>query len=272
MPLLSDQCDSALIHLAEDAGRAILNYYGQAETVLEKSDASPLTRADLEAHRIIVNGLESIEPAWPILSEESRALGFEDRMHWETYWLVDPLDGTKEFLKMNGEFTVNIALIHRHEPILGVVHAPALGETFIGKKGAGARKILKDQSSLTLKARPHEMPPYRVVGSRSHPSEGLDAFLSLLGPHEMVGIGSSLKFMRIAEGAADLYPRFGPTSEWDTAAAHVILEASGGSLIDLKGHPIRYNTKASLLNPYFIASGWPDGCWILPHLERLSFR
>lgn len=257
---LTTDLEPFLVELSEKAGLAILEQYGKAQALVHKDDQSPLTLADLSAHSIIHEGLKGISPHVPVLSEESEPVDPSERLQWETYWLVDPLDGTKEFLKQNGEFTVNIALIHHSEPVLGVVHVPVRKDTYSGRKGGGARKRSGDGHTHSLKTvRPRPSPfPLRVLGSRSHPSSELDAFLKRIGPYEMMPVGSSLKFMKIAEGSADLYPRLGPTSEWDTAAAQAIVEAAGGHVISLEGVPIRYNTHESLLNPHFLAYGDMD--------------
>jgi len=244
----------SVLDIAAAASQAILDIYDGDIDVELKDDRSPLTQADRAAHAVIVAGLEKLEPALPILSEESAASDIEARRSWPRYWLVDPLDGTKEFIKRNGEFTVNIALIDGHVPVLGVVMAPVTGTAYAGIVGSGAFRQVGGQREAIAVHRP-AAEPLRVVGSRSHASPDLAALLETLGPHEMKPMGSSLKICLVAEGEADLYPRLGPTSEWDTAAAQAVLIAAGGSMIDLSGQPLTYNASESLLNPHFLALG-----------------
>ncbi len=250
--------------LAAVASTRILEIYATAFGITAKSDDSPLTTADLAAHHIIVAGLRQLTPDIPILSEESALIPFTERSHWQRYWLVDPLDGTKEFIQRNGQFTVNIALIEDHEPVLGVVQAPVTGLCYSAVRGYGAFREEPCQTLQPIAVRPL-MPntPVRVVGSRSHGGSGLQAFVAKLGPHQLVTIGSSLKFCQVAEGTADVYPRLGPTSEWDTAAAHAIVVAAGGHVLSVEtGEPLRYNTRESLLNPYFIVYGDSNHDWL----------
>jgi 3'(2'), 5'-bisphosphate nucleotidase len=199
-----------------------------------------------------------------MLSEESAAEDLVHRRSWHQYWLVDPLDGTKEFLKRNGEFTVNIALVAGNVAVLGVVFAPALNRMYYGALGHGAWRQDGDGAPQTVRARTTAAEPARVVGSRSHPSGELADYLAELGPHEIAPMGSSLKICLVAEGAADVYPRLGPTSEWDTAAAQAVLESAGGRMIDRAGRPLRYNTKDDLLNPHFLAFGDHRRDWLAP--------
>ncbi len=250
--------------LARAAGAAILEIYGGDVAVDLKEDRSPLTDADRVAHTIIRRGLLEMGQSWPLLSEESASTELVTRRGWTRYWLVDPLDGTKEFLKHNGEFTVNIALIDAQRAVLGVVYAPALHRLYCGAIGAGAWRVDRDGLRTPIHVREHAVSPVRVVGSRSHPSGELGAYLEALGPHELVPMGSSLKICLVAEGAADLYPRLGPTSEWDTAAAQAILESAGGRMMDRAGQPLRYNAKDDLLNPHFLAFGDPGYDWLTP--------
>jgi 3'(2'), 5'-bisphosphate nucleotidase len=243
-----------VLEIAARAGSAILEIYNSDFAVELKADRSPLTQADRAAHRIIVDGLERLPVRLPVLSEESADSDIEGRRQWGRYWLVDPLDGTKEFVKRNGEFTVNIALIEGHQPVLGVVTAPVLGTAYAGAVGSGAFKLAAG-TRRPIEVRRPAAQPLRVVGSRSHASPELHAFLETLGPHELKPMGSSLKICLVAEGEADLYPRLGLTSEWDTAAAQAILISAGGSMMDLKGQPLIYNARKTLLNPYFLALG-----------------
>jgi len=250
--------------ISSAAGAAILRVYERDFTVEIKDDRSPLTEADRAAHEIIVAELGALQPRWPVLSEESPASALTMRRSWDRYWLVDPLDGTKEFIKRNGEFTVNIALIDNHEPVLGVVLSPVLGIEYGALRGHGAFKSQAGGAPQPIQVRDKAAAPLRVVGSRSHASESLVAYVNALGPHEMQPMGSSLKICLVAEGAADVYPRLGPTSEWDTAAAQAILEAAGGVMMDLAGEPLRYNTKEQLLNPHFVAYGDRHRDWLAP--------
>ena len=248
--------------IATSAGDVIMSVYAREFSVELKADRSPVTEADRAADSIICAELARLRPALPVLSEESVPVSWEERRRWRRYWLVDPLDGTKEFVKKNGEFTVNIALVEDHRAVLGVVFAPALALEFSGALGLGTRRRDADgPRELTCVSRTPAS-PLRVMGSRSHPGPGLAAFLARLGPYEMKPMGSSLKVCMVADGRADIYPRLGPTSEWDTAAAQAILESAGGSMIDLAGQPLRYNTKDSLLNPHFLAVGDPGRDWL----------
>jgi 3'(2'), 5'-bisphosphate nucleotidase len=249
-----------LLALAARAADEIMAVYGTEFTVDVKADDSPLTEADARAHRVLCEGLVALTPDIPVLSEESAAVPWAERQRWGTYWLVDPLDGTKEFVKRNGEFTVNVALIERGRPIVGVVHLPATGVAYCGTEGVGAwKRVGAGPLERIGVQRPAAAPP-RVVASRSHRGEALDAWLVALGPHEIVSVGSSLKFCVVAEGGADLYPRLGPTMEWDTAAGQCVAECAGAQVLDAAGAPLRYNRGESLLNPSFIVIGDP-ACW-----------
>lgn len=249
-----------VLELAERAAEAILAVYGTDFAVADKDDRTPVTRADLAAHRIIVEGLQQLTPKIPVLSEESGELPFTTRSQWHHYWLVDPLDGTREFIKRNGEFTVNIALIEGHSPVLGVVQAPVTGDAFFAARGGGAY-AQRDGQRAPIRCRSLPDGPITVAGSRSHGSERLAEYLARLGDHELVSLGSSLKFCLIAEGRADLYVRLGKTSEWDTAAAQCIVEEAGGFVTDITMKPLVYNTKDSLLNPEFFVFGDDSRDW-----------
>ena len=257
--------------IAAAAADRILSVYRSPFEVERKADESPLTEADLAAHRTIVEGLRALSPAIPVLSEESAYVDFATRAGWSRYWLVDPLDGTKDFVKRNGEFTVNIALIDRHEPVLGVVAVPVTGVSYAAARGLGARRYDAHGMSA-LRARAPASPPWRVAASRSHADRRTEAFIRNLGPTERISIGSSLKFCLLAEGAIDLYPRFGPTCEWDTAAAQCVVEQAGGRVTDVGLEPLRYNTGESFLNPFFLAFGDPTVDWrgFLPDEVRRS--
>jgi 3'(2'), 5'-bisphosphate nucleotidase len=245
----------AVVGIARSAGEAILAVYRSDFAVQAKEDRSPLTEADLRAHAVIVEALVALTPDLPVLSEESATVPFESRSAWRRYWLVDPLDGTREFVKRNGEFTVNIALIEGHAPVLGVVHAPVLDVTYAGGAALGAFKQVAGGDRLPIHVATRATPPVRVVGSRSHAGDSLARFLANLDAHELVRMGSSLKLCLVAEGVADVYPRLGPTSEWDTAAAQAVVEGAGGAVTDTAGQPLRYNAKAELLNPQFLVFG-----------------
>jgi 3'(2'), 5'-bisphosphate nucleotidase len=247
-----------LTALARQAGDAILAVYESDDFHIEsKQDSSPLTAADLAAHRVLVEGLRRLTPQIPVLSEESSDIPWATRQGWSRHWLVDPLDGTKEFIKRNGEFTVNIALIEGGEPTLGVVYQPTTGITWTGARGLGAARAQGQGAAHPIQARAAAS-PLVVSVSRSHPEPALEALLAQIGPHERRALGSSLKLCLIAEGAVDLYPRLGPTSEWDTAAAQAVLEAAGGVMLQPDGQPMRYNQQESLLNPHFYAMGDPS--------------
>ena len=249
-----------VIEIAVGAGAKILDIYNSDFDVEHKADESPLTAADLAAHKFIVAGLEALTPDIPVLSEESASIEWEERKHWNPYWLVDPLDGTKEFVKRNGEFTVNIALIRQHKPVLGVVHVPVTNVTYCGEENAGAM-IIENGTRTPISVRPCTKVPV-IVGSRSHRTELLDGYLERLGEHEMTAMGSSLKLCLVAAGKADLYPRLGPTSEWDTAAAHAVVEAAGGQVVDLEGNRVMYNADANILNPHFFVIGDSSIDWL----------
>jgi 3'(2'), 5'-bisphosphate nucleotidase len=242
-------------------------YAGEFDVEL-KDDRSPLTAADKAAHETILLGLGRLEPELPVLSEESAPESIAQRRDWPRFWLVDPLDGTKEFIKRNGEFTVNIALIENHAPVLGVVYAPALEAMYSGIVGDGAWLQTGSEAPRSISVTTPAPSPVRVVGSRSHASPALAGYLEQLGPHEMRPMGSSLKICLVAAGEADVYPRHGPTSEWDTAAAHAVLEAAGGSMMDMAGGVLRYNQRDGLLNPYFIAYGDRSRDWVPKPRER----
>jgi len=256
-----DQLLKHALETSKFAGKSIMEVYESDFEVSVKTDNSPLTLADLSAHQVIVEALRALTPEVPILSEESVDGVGSERRSWSLYWLVDPLDGTKEFVKRNGEFTVNIALVSEHEPILGVVHVPALAQSYYGCRGHRAFFEDSDGKTVPISVSKRAGRPVRVVGSRSHRGASLDAFLEKVGAHELLTMGSSLKFCLVAQGKADIYPRLGPTSEWDTAAAHAVVECAGGHVVTLDGRPLRYNTKEDLLNPHFLVYGDADRDW-----------
>ncbi len=262
----------ALLPIALEAGEAVLRVYRSDFTHEVKDDFSPLTRADTDSQDVIQRGLSSLSDFdFPLLSEEADAPDFATRSAWSRYWLVDPLDGTREFVNRNGEFTINIALVESGEPVLGVVYAPELAKLYFGARGVGAWCVDKaeavaalqtgsDPFDATCKCAPRlETSPYIVVGSRSHRSETFENYLEEIGRGrgaiETLGVGSSLKFCMVAQGAANEYPRFGPTMEWDTAAGDAIVRAVGGCVLDANTRePLCYN-KAELRNPSFICFG-----------------
>ena len=258
-----------MCRIAEAASFEILTVYNSAADIEieHKADDSPLTLADRRAHELIERELLSFAPDIPVLSEESFQLPFAERQTWSRYWLVDPLDGTKEFIGRNGEFTVNIALIDNGVARLGVVSVPVTGVTYSGINDDQAPYAWKTESGGTrpIKVAAMAGQKIRVVASRRHRGERLEEMLATidkaLGIGEVVSIGSSLKMCLVAEGAADIYPRLAPTSEWDTAAAQAILAAAGGEIVDLDFTPLRYNQKESLLNPEFIALGDRAYAW-----------
>lgn len=252
-------CDAILdevVQIALGAGRKICDVYEQDFDVEEKGNGSPVTQADIAANEYIVSGLKRLDEQYPIVSEEAdETVPYDLRSQWPCFWLVDPLDGTKEFVSRNGEFTVNIALIENGEPVLGVVHVPVSGVTYVGCKLAGAHKIDGSGAITEIRAGNYQGGNVRVVGSRSHASKLLqvfaDRFSEQEGSVELISMGSSLKLCLVAEGEADVYPRFGPTSEWDTAAAHAVVNAAGGRVTDMQGNDLQYN-KRDILNPFFI--------------------
>ena len=249
-----------ILDIAREAGEKILRVYHSDFAVEHKDDDSPLTQADLAAHHHIVDALGHLDPKWPVLSEEGADIPHATRRGWSRYWLVDPLDGTREFVKRNGEFTVNIARIDDGCPTLGVVHAPALNLTYAAARGQGAFRV-DDASRQPLHTRRlPERPVY--VASRSHRDPALEALLARAPAHDSVSRGSSLKFCLVAEASADFYPRTGPTSEWDTAAGQCVVEQAGGAVWRLPGrNSLSYNQKESLLNPSFAVVGDVRADW-----------
>lgn len=249
--------------LVQRAGDAILEVYARSGDIAaeSKQDDSPLTEADRRAHKVLVEGLSQLVPAWPVLSEESDMPAFSERSAWQTYWLIDPLDGTKEFISRNGEFTVNVALIQDGEPVAGWVWVPVQGLLYRGLcLGDRQEAIVSRQGVVTaIRTRPLSRERLDMVASRRHGGEAIDALLQRIEGQfaqiEMKNMGSSLKICLVAEGEADWYPRLAPTSEWDTAAAHAVLRGAGGDMFDTTLKPLRYNQKADILNPHFHAFG-----------------
>lgn len=257
-PTIADLLPQILL-IAREAGDAIMAVYNATSSpgVTHKADGSPLTQADLAAHHIIARGLATLSPDIPVVSEEDSASQMHRQPHGR-FWLVDPLDGTKEFLVRNGKFTVNIALVQDGVPVLGVVLAPALGLAYWGATGLGSfRQSPRGTEPIRVASEQERSGrTLRVISSKSHMNDETRAWLQQLGPHELVQAGSSLKFCRIAEGSADLYPRLSPTCEWDTAAGQAVLEAAGGCVLQLDGTPVRYG-KPDVLNPHFVAASTP---------------
>jgi 3'(2'), 5'-bisphosphate nucleotidase len=246
--------------IAVEAGRRILTVYERGFNVSEKDDGSPLTEADAAAHEVIAASLVKLTPEIPVLSEESSKVDYAERAAWKRFWLVDPLDGTKEFIKRNGEFTVNIALVEDGHAVLGVVHVPVKGVTYSACAGLGAFKQEGGGAPQPIHVRSFAGGAAIVVASRSHAGKHIEGFLKNVGAHDVVSMGSALKLCLVADGSADVYPRLGPTMEWDTAAAQCVVEAAGGRVTDLHGRPLQYN-KASLLNPWFMVTGAGNRDW-----------
>jgi len=247
--------------IAAEAGLRIMEIYATSFSVAQKDDDSPLTAADTASHNIICERLQSLTPDIPILSEESASVPFSERGQWERFWLVDPLDGTKEFIKRNGEFTVNIALIENHEPVLGVVYVPATQICYSAANGSAIRQEPGTSPQPITTRTTETNKPLRIVGSRSHGNASVQAFAERLGEHTFIAVGSSLKLCLVAEGGADVYPRLGPTWEWDTAAAQCIVEQAGGKVVATDGSRLHYN-KESLLNPHFLVFGDSHRDWL----------
>lgn len=253
----------AVREIAQIASERILEVYATDFGVEHKHDKTPLTLADMASHDTIVTALKNLTPQWPTLSEESALIPFKERARWQRYWLVDPLDGTREFVKRNGEFTVNIALIEDQKPILGVIEVPVTKTSYFAVRGEGSFKCLPGQSPTPIQTRLCPKDRIIVAGSRSHAGDTLQKFMQVLELEvELVSIGSSLKSCLVAEGKADIYPRFGPTSEWDTAAAQCIVEQAGGFVTNTQLQALCYNTKDSLINPYFLVFGDSTKTWL----------
>ena len=263
-----EQTLEQLVDISRRAGLAILQWYDGDMGITKKADESPLTNADLASHKLINAELTRLWPEIPVLSEESAEIPWETRQKWKQYWLVDPLDGTKEFINHNGEFTVNIALISDHQPVLGIVHVPVTDISYFGARRLGAWRQHGIATATAIKVRQPAADPPVIVGSRSHANPELVSQLNILGPHELTSMGSSLKFCRIAEGLADFYPRTGPTSEWDTAAAQAVVEAAGGQVVKTDGSPLAYNNKEVYLNPHFFVFGDPARDWLWPFRDK----
>ena len=252
MDYINQELLNAVESIARAAGAKIMAIYNRDFAVTEKEDKSPLTEADSAAHNLIVAQLQALALQLPILSEEDTD-SFTGADTQGRYWLVDPLDGTKEFIKRNGEFTVNIALVEKGEPVLGVVYAPAVNTAYCAARGLGAVKVTEQGERFAIQVA--QLPidrPWRVVGSRSHAGADTEQWLKSLGEYEFVPMGSSLKLCLVAEGIADIYPRLGLTSLWDTAAAHAVVNQAGGEVVQLNGQPLSYSNPHEVLNPHFI--------------------
>lgn len=250
-----------VLAISQEAGELIMGFYRSSFTVTHKADDSPLTQADMAAHKHISAALEKLTPDIPVLSEEAANIDFEVRKTWQRYWLVDPLDGTREFVKRNDDFTVNIALIENGEPVIGVVHVPVFNMSYYAARGAGAYELNASVERRIRVRTPVPALPQFVV-TRSHRDATLDALLAKLPTHEEKSRGSALKICLVASGDADLYPRTGPTSEWDTAAGHCVVDEAGGKILRLPElTPLRYNQKDSLLNPGFMVIGDSQFGW-----------
>ena len=257
LPKLLPEIDN----IARSAGDEILKIYKTDFSVTNKEDNSPLTLADTAANEVICRNLSLLTPEIPILSEESSHIDFSERKKWRQYWLVDPLDGTREFIKKNDEFTVNIALIDEHQSTLGAVHIPVIGTSYLAAINHGAHRCDSKNKMEKISVRKVNENDITIAGSRSHGNQKQQSFISKIKNVTVLSVGSSKKFCLVAEGKADIYPRFGSTSEWDTAAAQCIVEESGGKVIDEGLNPIKYNTKSSLINPSFFVIGDTSFNW-----------
>lgn len=247
--------------IACQAGEKILEIYDTDFSIEKKQDNSPLTAADMAAHNTICDALTTLTPGIPILSEESSHIDYSERQKWHQYWLVDPLDGTREFIKRNGEFSVNIALIEGDKSILGVIHIPVTGISYYASLNNNAFKHEPDKESIKITAKKTDVNNITVAGSRSHGNAKQQTFIASLNDPEILAVGSSLKFCLVAEGLADIYPRFGPTSEWDSGAAQCIVEEAGGIVVDTNFNTLGYNGKESLLNPSFLVIADEEFNW-----------
>ena len=269
--ILNTQLIISTVEIAKEAGEAITEIYNSNFNYQLKKDLSPITAADNLSHDIITDRLKMLTPEIPILSEENCDIPYKIRSQWTQYWLVDPLDGTKEFIKKNGEFTVNIALMDNNTPILGIIHVPVTNETYWGSKVNGSFYSNENNDVERMRVSENNQNPIRLVASRSHPSEILASLLEKIVDYEITEVGSSIKFCLIASGQADCYPRFGPTSEWDTAAGEAIVRFAGGHVVTTDGLPTNYNLKESYLNPNFIVSNGKILSEIILPLETMKF-
>ncbi|ABS77685.1 3'(2'),5'-bisphosphate nucleotidase CysQ [Coxiella burnetii] len=255
---MDDDWLKPLVLLAKKAGAEILKYFGLSKEdlhVMQKEDRTPVTEADLSAHKILQKGLTALTPTIPILSEEGKIPPYAERQKWDRYWLLDPLDGTRGFIENRDEFTVNIALIERHEPVMGVVYAPVFDLCYFASRGQGAFKQVAEETPISIQTRKMDEDSFSVLLGQYLRSPRLPELFNAISGCEIVRLNSSLKFCWIAEGKGDLYPRLGDTSEWDTGAGHCVLNEAGGAILELNGKELRYNEKNSLMNPAFVAIG-----------------
>lgn len=269
--VLDEKLLEKVVELCKEAGAAILQVYNQKQaiSVETKDDDSPVTAADLAAHKVLLRDLPGLLEGVPVLSEEGVLPAWEERREWTSYWIIDPLDGTKEFINRNGEFTVNVALVHAGEPVLGVVYVPVLDVTYCGLQNQGAWKIINGEKKLIQVRKLQDVlqtqKKFTMVASRRHGADKVNLLINKLeaqfGELETKNMGSSLKLCLVAEGAADLYPRLAPTSEWDTAAAQAVVEAAGGQVYKYDLDIMRYNTKEDILNPWFYVVGDSSFPW-----------
>ncbi len=251
------------VEISKTAGAKVLELFLPEITVTQKADETPLTAADLAANKIIIAALNRIDPAVPVITEESCDIPLKERAAWETFWLVDPLDGTREFIKQNGEFSINIALVHKGVPIMGVIHAPVLDITYWAAKGTGAWKQLGDDPPRQINVRTAPDNGVTVaLGWSARFGKRLQGFLDKLGEHHELRMGGALKSCLVAEGRADVYACLGPTGEWDTAAAQCIVEEAGGCITDTHSKRLRYNTRESMINPEFVVCGAGNHPWL----------
>lgn len=260
---------SEVLPIAKEAGHRIMAVFNSKDLdIQQKRDWSPVTRADLESNQYITQQLNQLTPDIPVLSEEDPEVPFAQRRQWKYHWLIDPLDGTRSFIDNHRDFSINIALIHQQRAILGVVYAPSTGICYYAEASSGVFKIDEDDVTRPIQTRKMGDKAVVVLGSRSHGSEAIKDFVSRLAQHSMIKMGSALKSCLVAEGKADIYPRFGPTSEWDTAAAQIIVEMAGGFMTDLQMAPLLYNARESIINPYFLCIGDNSYPWqeYLPEL------
>lgn len=256
-----EQLLEPLKKIAKQAADAIMRIYQTDFDVQIKSDKTPVTEADFAAHKIISQGLSELIPGLPVLSEEGDIPDYSERKKWSSYWLVDPMDGTREFVNRSGQFTVNIALIENQQAVVGVIYAPVYQCCYFAVKDRGAYRINDGGVSQQIQIKPWAGEKIRIACSRVHRSSWLERLTQVFKSYELVPLGSSLKSCYVADGQADIYLRMGPTCEWDTAAAQIILEQAGGALVDLDMQPLRYNSKESLLNPHFMSVGDTDHDW-----------
>jgi 3'(2'), 5'-bisphosphate nucleotidase len=266
----ADELVQSVIGISRRAAEVIMAVYSRSFRVRHKPDDSPVTEADLASDALINQALTALTPDCPVLSEESECPPFELRSKWQRYWLVDPLDGTHGFVSRRGDFTINVALVDAHVPVLGVIYVPQSGVCYYARAGGGAYRTVDEKAPQRLRVRVTAVSPIRVVTSYSKRNPMTGAFIESLGKVRIERVGSALKSCRVAEGGADVYPGFSRTSEWDTAAAQCIVEEAGGQMIDTHGRPLRYNTRAGLRNPAFLAVGDTRRDWARAFKARVG--